>query len=262
MTILQSLILGIVQGVAEFFPISSSGHLALLQHLWGFPKPPVTFDVLIHVATLLAIVIFFRETIWKLIRETVLAISSGKCKEIPTMVWFIIVGTLPALIVGFLIKDYTDQLFSSISLLGITFLITAAFLIISHFKSKSSNRELSFKNAMIIGLAQAIAILPGVSRSGATVAIGLLRGIKREETFSFSFFLAIPAILGASIVELPKLSHASSAELGVYLFGFFAALIAGLLTLRIFSVLVKKMQLLWFGIYCGILGIVILFFIA
>ncbi|NIM03664.1 undecaprenyl-diphosphatase, partial [bacterium] len=190
----QAIILAIVQGLTEFLPVSSSGHLVIFQKLFNLTEPPVLFDILIHVGTLGAILLYFRKEIVKISKKTI---------------WLIFIGTIPALVVGLLLQGYISLIFDSLKLVGVTLLITAGLLFLSKQFSQLNRRfsHLKWLDALFIGAFQALAILPGISRSGSTIVSGMWRKLDRKTAFQFSFYLAIPAILGALTLQIPDLIY-------------------------------------------------------
>ncbi|OIO40583.1 MAG: hypothetical protein AUJ75_00090 [Candidatus Omnitrophica bacterium CG1_02_49_10] len=252
MTAVDAVIAGILQGITEFFPISSSGHLVLLNHIFGFAEPQMAFDIQLHLGTLLAIAVFFRRDIASLFtsrRGLLLAIA---------------VGTIPALIAGVAFKKYLESFFAGGRATGYGFIITALWLLAGQFygdrfgvKRPPAGGGVDTRKAIIIGLAQAVALVPGISRSGATISTGLMCGADREASFRFSFLLAIPVILAASAFEAFT-SRNGMAFTAVSVSGILAAFAAGLITLKILSGIVKTGRLYYFGAYCLIAGIIAL----
>lgn len=258
MTIIQALILGLIQGLTEFLPISSSGHLVIGQKLLGLSQPPVLFDILVHVGTLTAIFIFFRKIIWQLTKKTVETI---KAKAIPKEATVIIIGTIPAVIIGFFLYPFLEIIFSSITLVGIALVITSILLFSTIFIKKSHKKinQITKFDALVIGILQALAILPGISRSGSTVVAGLWRNLKRETAFTFSFLLSIPAILGAMTMQLTDLAIVDCQQVLPNLVGFVSAALSGYLALILFKKAVVNKKLAYFGIYCLLVGVTTLF---
>lgn len=241
----QVFVLSLIQGVTEFLPVSSSGHLVILQKLFGIAKPPVLFNIMVHVGTLGAVIIYFRKELLKVSRRTV---------------WLVVVGTIPAAIVGLFLQNYIEQIFSSLKLMGLALLVTAGFLF-STKKLRLFNRQfnlLNWQDALFVGLFQALAILPGISRSGSTIIAGLWRQASRETAFRFSFYLAIPAILGALILQFPELISSPYGYLGQGILGMVIAGVVGYLALKILEQTLVKAKFWIFGIYCAIIGLIVL----
>lgn len=253
MTSLEALILGAIQGFTEFLPVSSSGHLVLAQHFLHITDSTLAFDIFIHFTTLLAVIIYFRKTIAEITK-----------KELQLLA----VGTVPAIFVGIFLKDLIEGAFNSIAYVSAEMIITGVICLLINRKlqERSSDtkvtllHDISFKQALIIGLGQAIAISPGISRSGTTVLVALKQNIAREQAFHFSFLLVIPAILGASILELYSIFNNPGSASGIspssYIIGGIAAFIVGLGSLKLFEYVMKEAKIQYFGVYCIILGIV------
>jgi undecaprenyl-diphosphatase len=254
MGLIQAIILGIVQGVTEFLPISSSGHLVLFQKLFGLTEGVITFDVAVHLATLIAVFIVFKDDIFDLIR-----------KPFTKLTYLLIVGTIPAVIFGLLFKDVISTLFESGKSLGFEFLLTGLALLYAE-NVQSRNKKLGdtgYSDAALIGTAQAIAILPAISRSGLTIAGALARGLNREFAAKFSFLLSIPAILGAAVLDLKDIVKlGGSAGFGVDLIpligGMVAAAISGYFAIRFMLKLLTKGSLKGFAYYVFILAALVL----
>ena len=242
----QAIFLAIIQGLTEFLPISSSGHLVIFQKLFGL-KPPVLFDILVHVGTLGAIIAYFLKPLLKISKHTLL---------------LVIIGTIPAIVVGLFLQRYITQIFDSLRLVGIALLITAGLLLVSK-RFKLLNRRfkyLKWQDALFVGIFQALAILPGVSRSGSTIVAGLARKLDRETAFRFSFYLAIPAILGALALQIPDLIDGQVTYLSQGILGMIIAGFIGYGALKILEKTLLGAKFWLFGIYCLVLGIVILLF--
>lgn len=246
MNIIQAIVLGFLQGFTEFMPISSSGHLVIGQKLFAINKPPVLFDILVHVGTLSAIILYFNKQILGFFRK----INNIK---------LIVIGTLPAVFVGLFLNQYIEEIFNSLLGVGFCLIITSIFLFSVKFIKKTDKdfNKLNWPDAFMIGLFQALAILPGISRSGSTTVAGLWRSLTKKTAFVFSFYLAIPAILGALTLHLNELLN-HNGELKNGLIGFTTAAISGLLALKIFEKAVLKGKLFYFGVYCFLLGSTIL----
>jgi len=276
----QAIFLAIIQGLTEFLPVSSSGHLVIFQKLFNLTEPPVLFDVLVHVGTLGAILVYLRKEIVRISRRTI---------------WLIIIGTIPAAIVGLLLQSYISQIFNSLKLVGVSLLVTAGLLLLSQrFPSSVARRHLSpqlrrrrsstttnkeslshrtegffkslkrrfnslkWQDAIFVGCFQALAIIPGISRSGATIVSGLWRKFDRKTAFQFSFYLAIPAILAALVLQSPDLVYSPCGYLGQGLLGMLIAGIVGYGALRVLERILLSAKFWLFGIYCLVLGIVVL----
>ncbi|MCK4776839.1 MAG: undecaprenyl-diphosphate phosphatase, partial [Actinomycetia bacterium] len=209
MTLLQSIILGIVQGLTEFLPISSSGHLVIVPSLLKWEKPSLFFDVTMHLGTLIALVIYFRHEIRDMLNKLFKTFKKMKIDEASEMVpWLILIGTIPAVIFGLFFKDAIEYLFTKSLYVSVFLVLTGIFIWFSESYTKRLKdkerkmEELSVLDSIIIGIAQALAIIPGISRSGWSISAGLLRGLKRYEATKFSFLLSMPAVFGAFIFKL------------------------------------------------------------
>jgi undecaprenyl-diphosphatase len=253
MSIWQALFLGVVQGVTEFLPVSSSGHLVIFQQLLGVTEGTLTFEITLHLATVLAIVFFFRQNIIQLrLRE-----------------WLVIaVATLPVAIVGLTFKHQVEQLFLLPQFVGVTLLFTAAvnFYIDNRLKRlpiEASQSAPTLRQAVIVGLFQAIAILPGISRSGSTVAGGISQKFSRTDAFRFSFLVGIPAIMGAAVLQLVEVVRLPGLVLDwpVLLAGSVAAFFSGLISLRFFQYVLKQARMELFGWYCLVVGLLTIFWL-
>jgi undecaprenyl-diphosphatase len=248
-SLFQAIVLGLIQGITEWLPISSSGHLVLAQHFFGLEQP-VAFDVMLHLGTLIVLFIFFR----KELIELAFGILKRDKKAIKLLV-MIIIASIPTALFGFFFKDFLESLFNSIFFTGVGFIITAVWIFISRYPEKK-NKELSYYHAFLIGCAQAISIVPSISRSGATIATGLLFGVKKEEAAKFSFIIAIPAILGAALLTLKDM--AAITDIVPVLIGTLTAAVAGYLSLSLLMRIIKKDKFYNFAWYCLVLGLVVL----
>ncbi len=247
LSILQALILGIIQGVTEWLPVSSSGHLALLPNAFSM-NVPVFYDILLHVATALVIVIYFRDSLVKIFR----AFFNGDFKsKYGKLGLFVILGSVPTAIIGFLFKDIFEKFFYSISAVGIALIITGFVLLFS--ESRKEKRSLSWMDSVFIGIAQGIAIIPGISRSGATISTALLRGVKKGEAAEFSFILALPAIIGAAVFDFNAVA-VSEVSIAAVIIGMLSAFILGYLSLHWLMKLIRRKMFHHFGWYCLVLG--------
>jgi undecaprenyl-diphosphatase len=262
---LQALILGLIQGLTEYLPVSSSGHLAIGQALFGLDdgSSNLTFTVLLHVATVLStIVILWSEIVW-IFKD----LFKWKWNEGTRYVVNILISMIPVAIVGFFFKDKIEEVFGSgLLIVGIMLLVTAALLTFSYFAKPRQRENISPLHAFIIGIAQACAVMPGLSRSGSTIATGLLLGNKKEKLAQFSFLMVIPPILGEALLDVKDIAEVgfSEAMSGLSpvtaLVGFLAAFIAGCFACKWMINLVKKGKLIWFAVYCVIIGILAIVF--
>jgi undecaprenyl-diphosphatase len=272
MDIISGIIIGIVQGLTEFLPVSSSAHLIFIQHILNVGENNLAFDVLLHLGTLLAVFIYYIKDIIQMIEaffSSVLDIFKGKFIEefkenqYKKLAWLIIIGTFPAGIIGKLFNSQIEAIFNSLFFPALFLLITGI-LLYSSQRINVGNRDINktgIKDAIIIGLSQAIAILPGISRSGTTIASGLFLGLDKEFVAKFSFLLSIPVILGAGLTEIGDLGVNLDANLYVYIAGFLAAFISGYLGIRTLIKFIKEKSLDIFAYYCWIVGILVLLFV-
>lgn len=242
-TLLQAIILGLIQGLTEFLPISSTAHLVLAQNLFKLAEPPVLFDVILHLATALATVII----LWPEIK----AINLKLLK-------FILIASLPTVILGLWLKQWDQLIFGSLLFSAITLILNGGMLLLPRF-FKAKLAPLNNFKSFNIGVAQGIAILPGISRSGATIVAGLLQGISPADAYNFSFLISLPAILGAQLLVVKDLPPSSLILNLNYGLGFLTAFIFGLLSLWWLKTLVRRGRLTGFAIYCLILGVLMLF---
>lgn len=246
-------ILGFTQGLTEFLPISSSGHLVILQHLLGLNEGTMFLDILLHLGTAFAIIIVLRKDIQWLITDS-FSKDNDKRNTALKYVGFIILGTIPAGLAGVFLNDFFADLFSNPKAASAMLLVTAALLFFSSMH-KSNSASLSTLKVIIIGLAQAIAIIPGISRSGTTIAVALLIGVSRKEAGRFSFLLALPAIFGAALLETLKLDSTTSINYATVGLGFITSLIVGIFALKLLLKFVDQGKLHYFGYYCIAAGV-------
>lgn len=261
---LQALVLGIVQGLTEYLPVSSSGHLSIGQALLGVSSEHnLTFDVAVHVATVLStLVILWKEVVW---------IFSGLFRSPYTdeqrYAVNILVSMIPVGIVGVFLKDYVEQVFGSgLLIVGCMLLLTAALLAFSYFARPRQKERISVADAFIIGLAQAAAVMPGLSRSGSTIATGLLLGNKKETLAQFSFLMVIPPILGEALLDVMKAvkggaeAAVGDISLAALAVGFLAAFVSGCFACKWMIDIVKRGKLIYFAVYCAIVGLATVIF--
>ena len=267
----DALILGIVQGLAEYLPVSSSGHLEIFREILGIDIPSdkiLQFDLILHAATVCSTIVI----LWPMFSKLIIAFFGFKRDEEFYMVWKILLSCVPIAIVGLFLKDYVEDFFGgSLLLVGICLLVTAALLAFAHFTDRTPSgsmipaekgREISWSDAFIIGCAQALAVLPGLSRSGTTIATGIILGDKRSKVAYFSFLMVIIPILGEALLDLKELvvtpSQQGDSPVGVLalMVGFFSSFIVGCCACKWMINLVRKGKLVWFSLYCVVMGVI------
>ncbi|MBU2552292.1 MAG: undecaprenyl-diphosphate phosphatase [Proteobacteria bacterium] len=271
METIKAVTLGLIQGLTEFLPVSSSGHLVLGQHLFGIKEPEILFDVLLHLGTLAAVFIVFRRDIASLVREFFRLPTRLKNRAVAAEAWrteddfrlliLIVAGSVPTALIGLLFKDIFESLFASTRAVGLALIVTGVVLFLTRWSAGARGRKTgAFRagDALIVGLAQGLAITPGLSRSGLTISTGLYLGLDRDLAARFSFLLSIPAIFGALILQLRSAAPTSFSPLDMGL-GFLAALISGLAALVVLLRLVRGGRLHYFAWYCWAIGLLSLF---
>lgn len=249
MTIFDAVLLGIIQGLTEFLPISSSGHLVISQALLGVKESGVAFEILVHLGSLCAVLIFFRASI---IRIIVGLFKNEKQAKLMTL--YLIIGTIPTVLIVLLIKDYVDEAFAMPALAAVMLLVTGLILLSTKFIEKKK-KPVSGKNAFLIGFGQALAILPGISRSGTTISVGMLLGVDPSLAAEFSFLLAIPAILGAVVFKFKEIAAVDNGLWAQYFAGFIASFVFSLLAVYLVLALIRKGKFEYFAYYCFAAGL-------
>ena len=252
MDLVQAIVLGLVQGLTEFLPVSSSGHLVVVPALLGWEKPPLTFDVAVHLGTLGAVVAYYRRDLSALLQALARGIGSAEARR--TESWrlglLLVAGTIPAALAGLLGRRVFESAFENPAGVAVAWLVTAAFLVAApRGGSKREPGQLSFLDAIVIGCAQALALFPGISRSGATVVGGLFRGLSREMAPRFGFLLAVPAILGAGVLSAPEFTRAGGTDGGLLLLGAVVAGGSGYLAIATFVRVITRGRLALFAAY-------------
>ena len=284
-TITTAIILGIIQGLTEWLPISSSGHLVMAQTYLGLEDLPIIFDILLHVGTLIVILIFFRMDILKMIKalyRTLRDIKAGQSvKQLiyddpdRKLIWLIIIGSIPTAIIGFVFSDLFESFFSSLKAVSIALIITGIILWCTRYikprtkslgdqpdKNKNIN-SMTEKTALLIGISQGFAIIPGISRSGSTISTGLYLDLNKTLAMKYSFLLAVPAIVGATIFKCRDLFNTDlTTQIPLYLIaiGMLVAMIVGYITLKILYMILDVGKFHYFAVYCWALGITLLLF--
>lgn len=265
MNFIEAVILGVVQGLTEFLPVSSSGHLVLGQHFLGITEPQVLFDVTVHGGTLMAVIcVLYREILGAAAGffRLVAAVFQGRGREVlgsdegARMALMIIVGSFPTGVMGLFMHDAADRLFGSPSLAASMLMVTGVLLLATRRVSRPGAPILKMGpgQSFFIGVVQGFAILPGISRSGSTIAAGLFAGVERDTAAKFSFLLSIPAILGALVLEIHGAGGSGGSPMGVFLAGGIAAAVTGFAALKLLLWIVHKGRLWWFAPYCLALG--------
>ena len=257
MTIVESIILGAVQGLTEFLPVSSSGHLQIAKALLGVEiEENLAFDTTLHAATVLSTIVI----LWPEIKRLVVGIFSRHFNEEQAYVLKILLSMIPIGVVGFALKDYLDLMLGSpyiLTIVGAMLLLTAALLSFAYYARPRQKENISYRDAFIIGLAQAVAAMPGLSRSGSTIATGLILGNKKEAMAHFSFLMVLAPILGEMLLNIVK-GEVVFASIGVVpmIAGFVAAFVVGCLACKFMIDIVKRGKLIWFAVYCAVAGVV------
>jgi undecaprenyl-diphosphatase len=264
--LLKYLFLGIFQGFTEPIPISSSGHLVLAQYFLGIEEPGLTFEILVNTASLFAVLLVYREDIWRLIVNG-LGYFKEKTPENKRdfhFIVYLIIGTIPAGVIGVLFGDVIEEHLSSVVTIGITLIITGTALwLIRNLRGRKNDGDLNVKDALIIGLAQAVALIPGISRSGATIVAAMARGMKAETALRYSFLLYIPVSFGVMLLGIKDLIETPPAASMTmpYILAFFGSLVASYFSLKWFMNIMAKGNLKYFAFYCLFVGILVVIFI-
>lgn len=256
MDTLQAILLGIVQGITEFLPVSSSGHLQIAKELLGVElQNNITFDVTLHAATVLSTIVVLWRELWRLVKGC----FSRRFNQEQAYVLKVALSMIPAGVVGVLFADEIEALFSSLWFVGLMLLLTAALLSFAYYAKPRHKQEISYRDAFIIGIAQAAATMPGLSRSGSTIATGLVLGNDKSSVANFSFIMVIPVILGKMLLDILSGEMASMAvPTPALVCGFLAAFISGALACKFMIEIVKRGKLIWFALYCAAAGLVCL----
>lgn len=254
---LEAIILGFVQGLTEFLPVSSSGHLTIGKELLGIDSSNLKFEVIVHAATVTSTIVVFNKEILNLIK----GFFRFKLNDETNYIIKIAISMIPVFIIGIFFKEYVEEIFGSgLLIVGLSLLLTATLLALTNI-IKPREREITKKDAFIIGVAQAIAVLPGLSRSGATISTGMMLGVKKEEIAKFSFLMVLVPVLGEAFLELFSgefTAAASGISITSLILGFVSAFVSGLFACKVMINLVKKAKLTGFAIYCAIIGVLCL----
>ena len=268
MSWIEAILLGIVQGLTEFLPVSSSGHLAIGKAIFGIETADLSFEVIVHAATVLATIVVF----WKDILALLQGLFKFKFNAETRYICLILLSMIPVFIVGMFFKDQVESVFGSgLLVVGFALLVTAFLLFLSETlevrravqagndggQAGNGGQKMTWKSALWMGLAQAVAVIPGLSRSGSTIATGLICGVKKEEVTRFSFLMVLIPILGEAFLDVVGGDFVQS-SVGVLplILGFLAAFVSGLFACRVMIAIVKKARLRWFALYCAIVGLI------
>lgn len=264
MTIFEAIVLGVIQGLTEYLPVSSSGHLAIGSALFGIEaENNLVFTVMVHVATVFStLVILWKEIVW-----VINGLFKFKLNDETKYVFNILISMIPIAIVGLFFKDSVEAIFSSgVLIVGVMLIVTALILTLTHYIKPRQKDKISNRDAFIIGLSQAVAVIPGLSRSGTTIATGLLLGNNKANLAQFSFLMVIPPILGEALLDVIKISQGldvtGTVSGSALLAGFISAFIAGCIACKWMLNIVRKGKLIYFAIYCAIVGLATILFTA
>ena len=249
----QAIVLGLVQGLTEFLPVSSSGHLGLATHLMNVNDPGETFEVIVHLGTLLSVIVYFHKNLWRL----TLSLFNKEMVEERRTIGYLILATIPAGIAGFTLKDAFNKANDSPVIISLLLLVTGTVLLLPRLLKKRGRKgkRIRLPSAMVMGIGQALAIFPGISRSGSTIVSGMLAGADSSKAAEFSFLLAIPAIGGAGLVTFLKLEESNTALLGTYAIGGAVAFVSGLVAVYAVLASVRRGKFEHFAYYCYAVGI-------
>ena len=244
---LEAIFLGLVQGLTEWLPISSSGHLVIVQQLLEIDVP-LSFDVMLHFGTLLAVFVFFWKDILKILKSLFKLDFKSQDGKLGL---YIIVGNVPIAVAGYFFHDVFEALFSNLTVVAVALIVTGILLFLT--KYSRGRRKLNVFDCILVGIAQAFALIPGISRSGSTISTGLFRGLDKESVFKFSFLLAVPAVIGGNLLELNQ-----GLEVGLEMVvGTLIAAIVGYLSLKFLFRTLQKGKFYWFSVYCWVVGVVL-----
>ena len=260
MNVFEAFFLGLIQGITEFLPVSSSGHLEISKKIFGdifTSQESFLLTLSLHFATTISTIIVFRKDIALIFKE----LFQFKKNDSFYFSIYIIISMIPAAFVGIFFEDFINNLFKDNLMLVGSMLILTSFLLFLTDRKKINKIKISYLSALLIGLVQAIAILPGLSRSGATIAIAIIIGVNREKASRFSFLMVIPLIIGGMIKNLLSLPQNFNFEVDILFVGFMSALVTGIFACKLMIALVNKSKLKYFGIYCLIIGLITIFYV-
>lgn len=252
-TSLEAVILGIIQGITEWLPISSSGHLAIYQNIFGV-EVSAAFDIFLHLGSILVILFYFRKDLIGILKS----IFYGKFQSKESkLVFYVFIASIPAGVVGFLFLDFFESLFRNLFVIGLAMIFNA--LILFSTKTKASYGQINAKKSFFVGMGQMLSIIPGISRSGSTISFGILSDIKKEDAFKLSFIMAIPALVVANLVEIGELSKMKE-NIYVLFLGMLTSAFVGFMSINMLFNIVRKNKLHLFGYYSFIIGMIVIFY--
>ncbi len=254
MTWLDAVILGLLQGLTEFLPVSSSGHLVLAKHILSVELPGVSFEIIVHIGSLLAILIYFRSRLWTLVRS----LFDRSLQSERKIVSYLILATVPAGVLGVLLEDFFEDVFAQPVYAGWALIVTAFILMSTRWATRPS-RDLTWSPALMMGFAQALAILPGISRSGSTISAGLHAGLKPSVAAEFSFLMAIPVIGGATLLKAKELLGVPPELLGQYALGAIISFVTSMVAVYLVLAVLRRGRFEYFAYYCFVAGGVALY---
>jgi undecaprenyl-diphosphatase len=270
MTMIQAIILGVVQGLTELLPVSSSAHLVFAQSCMpGFHQPGVLFDAVLHLGTLVSVIYFFQKELIAILfsilpRLSMRAVPEEQREAFRRLFFLILISTFITGVLGLLFQERIERLFSSVRVAATMLFVTGLLLYISDWKKHADKSEsmMSYPGAALIGIIQAISLIPGISRSGSTIAVGIFLGLNREGAARYSFLMFVPAILGAVVLQAIHITEIGTQEIVPYLLGFLTAAITGLFSLKLLYFVIRKSRLRYFAYYCWLAGGAVLIFIS
>ena len=251
MTWLDAVLLGIIQGITEFLPISSSGHLVLAQSLMNIQVRGIMLEVVLHLGTLMSIFIYYRHDLKSLVQNAFNGISEER-----KYIFYLIIATCPIICTGLFFKEFIESSFKSPQIVIPMLIITGLVLASTYFVNDRSVKQLSLFIVFCVGIAQACALMPGISRSGITISIAMLMGIQRHQAAKFAFFMAIPALLGAGFIEIINIDNSSKIEVFPLIIGFFSAALTGYLVIEWLLTIISKGRFYLFSLYCFTIAII------
>ncbi|HNX02907.1 MAG TPA: undecaprenyl-diphosphate phosphatase [Candidatus Cloacimonas sp.] len=260
MSLIQAILMGILQGLTEFIPVSSSGHLVLAQHFLGIgDNENIAFELFMHLGTLLAVLVFFRKTLWELIKSVFSwgnTVNREQHRKNRTLIYYLIISTVVTGVIYLLFGNYEEAIFAMPMVVAIFLIVTGIIVLVSdYFIDKGiPASNIGFLRSVIIGIGQGIAIMPGISRSGTTIACSLATGMKRKDAAQYSFLLSIPAILAGALSEYEKFTKLETQQLLNYFAGFVCSFLAGYLVIAFLIRLIEVSRLKYFAVYCFVIG--------